>query len=170
MRRFNPAWFKQFKNWLEYSIEKDAAYCLCCYLFKPDSGKQAGGDTFVTEGFKTWNRKEKLQIHVGGINSAHNQAVKKSEDLMKQKQSIESALTKQSDQAKIEYRIRLTASVDCIRFLLQQGLAFRGHDEYDDSKNKGNFRELLNFLAKRNESIDKVLEKNPGIKSKVDSP
>jgi hypothetical protein len=26
MRRFNPTWFKEYK-WLEYSIEKDAAYC-----------------------------------------------------------------------------------------------------------------------------------------------
>ena len=37
MRRFNPTWFKKYK-WLEYIIEKDAAYCLYCYLFKPDFG------------------------------------------------------------------------------------------------------------------------------------
>ena len=29
MRRFNPKWFKEYGSWLEYSIEKDAAYCLC---------------------------------------------------------------------------------------------------------------------------------------------
>jgi hypothetical protein len=50
MRRFNPAWFKKYK-WLEYNILKDAAYCIYCYLFKPDIGKQAGGDSIVTEGF-----------------------------------------------------------------------------------------------------------------------
>jgi hypothetical protein len=35
MRRFNPKWFNEFGNWLEYSIVKDAAFCLCCYLFSP---------------------------------------------------------------------------------------------------------------------------------------
>ena len=40
-RRFNPARFRKFGNWLEYSIETQVIYCLCCYLFKPDIGKQA---------------------------------------------------------------------------------------------------------------------------------
>ena len=31
---------------------------------------------------------EKLLFHVGGVNSAHNQAVKKSEDIIKEKQYI----------------------------------------------------------------------------------
>ncbi len=33
MRQFNPDWFIEHKNWLEYSIENDAVFCLCCYLF-----------------------------------------------------------------------------------------------------------------------------------------
>ena len=36
--------------------------------------------------FKLWNQKEKLNSHIGEVNSAHNQAVMKSEDLMKEKQ------------------------------------------------------------------------------------
>ncbi|XP_028055831.1 zinc finger MYM-type protein 1-like [Camellia sinensis] len=101
--------------------------------------------------------KNKLQIHVGGVNSAHNQTVKKCEDLMKQKQHIQSVFLKQSNQEKIEYRAHLNATVDCIRFLLRRGLAFRGHDESDDSSDKGNFLELLQFLADHNESINKVV-------------
>jgi hypothetical protein len=54
----------------------------------------------------------------------------------------------------------LNASVDCIHFLQQQGLAFRGHDESKNSSNQGNFRELLQFLAKYNEEIDKVVLEN----------
>jgi hypothetical protein len=50
MRHFNPSWFKEYK-WLEYSIEKDVAYCLYCYLFKLDFGNQTGGDSFVTKRF-----------------------------------------------------------------------------------------------------------------------
>jgi hypothetical protein len=73
-RRFNLAWFEEYSDWLEYSILKDATYCLFCYLFRPDTRNQAGGDSFVIEGFKNWKKREKLQSHVGAYNSAHNQA------------------------------------------------------------------------------------------------
>ncbi|KAL5541500.1 hypothetical protein UlMin_009210 [Ulmus minor] len=66
----------------------------------------------------------------------HNQAWRNCEALMKEKQHIETIIFKQSKQAKKEYRIRLKASVDCVRFLLQQGLAFRGRDESDNSLNQ----------------------------------
>ena len=81
-RRFNPVWFKEFLGWLEYSITKDAAYCLYCYLFWPNTGDQRGGDSFVIEGFRNWKKKEKLQNHVGDHNSAHNIAQRKCEALL----------------------------------------------------------------------------------------
>ena len=62
--------------------------------------------------------------HVGGVNSAYNQAVKKSEDPMKEKQYIQSVLVKQSNQDKIEYQVQLNAIVDCIRFLFMPGISF----------------------------------------------
>jgi len=43
---------------------------------------------------------------------------------------------------------------------LHQGLAFRGHDESEESLNKGNFLELLNWLAGNFEEVDKVVLKN----------
>ena len=59
-----------------------------------------------------------------------------------------------SDQARIDYQIRLGATVDCVWFLLQQGLPFRGHDETKDSINQGNFLELLSGYA----TIIKILK------------
>jgi hypothetical protein len=58
------------------------------------------------------------------------------------------------------YRTCLNASVDYVRFLQQQGLAFRGHDESKGSSNQENFLELLRFLAKHNKEIDKVVLDN----------
>ncbi|KAL4604488.1 hypothetical protein ACB092_10G197000 [Castanea dentata] len=156
-RRFRVEWYET-RNWLEYSIAKDAAFCFYCYLFGKDVGKQGGGDTFVTKGFRLWNQVGKLDSHVGGVNSAHNQAVKKSEDLQKEKQHIQSVLVKQSNQDKAEYRIQLNAIVDCVRFLLFRGLAFRGHDESQGSSDTGNFLELLQFLGDLNESINEVMQ------------
>ncbi|KAL0556436.1 hypothetical protein IC582_004950 [Cucumis melo] len=129
-RQFNPAWFKEYPNWLEYSISKDAAFCLCCYLFKPEVSEESGRESFVSEEFSNWKKKERLETHVGGPNSAHNQACGK------------------------------CASIDCTRFLLRQGLAFRAHDESDDSKNQGNFLELLRWLCNHNKDIEVATLKN----------
>ncbi|KAH1227706.1 Zinc finger MYM-type protein 1 [Glycine max] len=125
-----------------------------------DYGKQSGGDTFVIEGFTNWNKKERLSSHVGGPNSAHNIAWRKCQDLMNQNQHIEVVISKQSKQVRDLYRRRLTASIDCIRFLLKQGFAFRGHDESTNSANQGNFLELLRFLVEHNESINHVVLEN----------
>lgn len=56
-RRFQAIWFNYHPNWLEYSIAKDAAFCLYCYLFKVDHGGQRSGDSFVNERFKNWRKK-----------------------------------------------------------------------------------------------------------------
>ncbi|KAH1211146.1 Zinc finger MYM-type protein 1 [Glycine max] len=140
--------------------EKDAAFCLCCYLFRHDFGKQSSGDTFVIKGFTNWNKKERLASHVGGPNIAHNIAWRKCQDLMNQNQHIKVAISKQSEQVCDLYRRRLTASIDCIHFLLKQGLAFRGHDESTNSANQGNFLELLKYLAEHNESINHIVLEN----------
>ncbi|XP_022852849.1 zinc finger MYM-type protein 1-like [Olea europaea var. sylvestris] len=126
---------KEFGSWLEYSVEKDAAYCLYCYLFRTSSGKQGGGESFVGEGFTYWKDKKRLHTHVGLHDSAHNQARIKCEVLMNQEQHIQSVFYKQSEQARNAYVTRLNASIDCVRVLLRQGHSFRGHDESEDSSN-----------------------------------
>ncbi|XP_031262833.1 zinc finger MYM-type protein 1-like [Pistacia vera] len=150
-------------------IAKDAAFCLCCYLFKLD-GDKGGGDRFVGQGFSNWKKKEKLNIQVGGSNSAHNQARRMCETLLNQDQHIQTFFYRHSSQARTEYRTRLNATVDCIRFLLRQGLAFRGHDESYDSSNQGNFLELLQFLANHNKDYNVVAFKNAPDNLKLTSP
>ena len=103
----------------------------------------------------------KLDFHAKGVNSAYNQAVKKSEDLFKEKQYIQSVLVKQSNKDKRDYRVQLNAIVDCIRFFLCRGLAFRGHDESQGSSDKGNFLKLLQFLGDHNKYINEVLQTAP---------
>ena len=63
--------------------------------------------------------------------------------ILMEKQHIQSVLVKQSNKDKQDYWVQLNAIVDCIRFLLYWGLAFRGHDESQNSSDKGNFLELL---------------------------
>lgn len=169
-RRFISDWFDDFPNWLEYSITKDCAFCLCCYLFKSNVGEQGGGDCFSGTGFRNWKKKSRLHDHVGNHKSAHNQVVQKCEVLMNEKQHIRNIMHQNACQSRTDYRIRLSALVDCIRFLLRQGLAFRGHSESENSSNQSNFLELLQFLANHNEEVRAVAWKSAPKNLKLTSP
>ncbi|XP_074323472.1 uncharacterized protein LOC141660386 [Apium graveolens] len=110
-RWFNPSWFADHLNWLEYNINKDAAFCLCCYLFKEVIGRQ---DSFTGKGFSNWKKPERFKAHVGNSDSAHSYAWNKRNILMNQKQHIATFCNIQSSKDQVEYRIRLESSVDCI--------------------------------------------------------
>ena len=71
---------------------------------------------------------KRLKEHVGGLNSAHNKAVDYCEDLMKQEQHVRTFFKKHFDQDKKDYRTRMFTSIDVVRLLLEQWLAFHGHD------------------------------------------
>ncbi|KAF8075442.1 hypothetical protein N665_1093s0003 [Sinapis alba] len=148
LRRFNPAWFDLYGDWLEYSVKKDKAYCLFCYLFRDYTENKCGSHAFVIKGFDDWNKTERLRDHVGAVNSFHNSAKKRADYLMKPGQSIVHAFYKQNDAVKNEYKIRLNASIDAC------------HDESMDSVNKGNFLELVKYTAEQNELVSKVVLEN----------
>ena len=61
-----------------------------------------------------------------------------------------------------ENREYLTTLLDAILFLCKQELALRGHREGKESKNKGNFLELLDLLSKRDPDFRKRYESRPG--------
>ncbi|KAM3248906.1 zinc finger MYM-type protein 1 isoform X1 [Capsicum annuum] len=149
---------------LEYSIKKDAAFCLCCYLFKNEIGgyEKRVCDSFTIDGFRNWNKGvERLNKHVGEVNSVHNRCFKMMLDLDNQAQYILASFDKQSEKTKNEYRVRLNASIDVARYLLKEGLPFRGHDESETFTRRGNFLDLLKWYADRKEDVKKVLENAP---------
>ncbi|XP_050141174.1 uncharacterized protein LOC126617178 [Malus sylvestris] len=161
-RCFVTPWFDNFK-WLEYSIVKDAAFCRYCYLFKCDFNKEGnvGSDVFIEIGFTNWRKGlENFRDHEGGVGSLHNKALQQARDLMTQKQHIETFVIKQIDEARINYHTLLCGALDCTRWLLQQGLPFRGHDESFKSSNRGNYLEIMQFLADYNDKVRKVVFEN----------
>ena len=54
----------------------------------------------------------------------------------------------------------MNASIDSVHFLLRQGLAFRGDDESENSRNQGDFHELLCFLSNHNDDIKPITLEN----------
>ncbi|ESR54916.1 hypothetical protein CICLE_v10018973mg [Citrus x clementina] len=162
---FVRSWFDNYLDWLEYSIVKDAAFCLYCYVFREENGSQGAGPCFTGEGFRNWKKKEMLRQHVGGVNSAHNIARRRCESLMNQKAHVATFFFNHSKKIKREYRLCLTAVIDCIRFLLRQGLAFRGNNKSQSLDNRGNF-----LLANHNEEIKGVIFNNAPANLQMTSP
>ena len=125
-------------------------------MFFKQSGKGDKYEAFTKVGFNNWkNAIEKFRSHVGGVNSVHNNARLHFDDFNNQRQSIDSLMSSASREAEELYKIHLTSVLACTRFLLMQGLAFRGHDESASSLNKGNFRELINWV---NDKIKEVMD------------
>ncbi|XP_047268015.1 zinc finger MYM-type protein 1-like [Capsicum annuum] len=102
MRQFASSWFKgSHSTWLEYSVEKDAAYCLCCYLFKNEFVHETTGDFYASKGFRGWNKAlERFRLHVGKANSVHQKCYNKMLDLSNRRQSIQVVLDKPSEKSK----------------------------------------------------------------------
>ena len=112
------------------------------------------------DGFHKWKRLDSFDVHVSANMSAHRIAMKRLEDFKNQNNSISAALFKQDQEAKIKYRRRLKASVKCLRWLILQGMPCRGHDEKQDSLNRGNFIELLKFHVEGRADVEDVVLHN----------
>ena len=57
---------------------------------------------------------------------------------------------------KNEYHFRLNATADAPRFMLNNTLPFRCHDESEESLHRGNFLELIKLIGNQNEAVGKV--------------
>lgn len=170
-RSFQESWYKIY-TWLEYSISKDAAFCLWCYLFKPtNKGGRYKEDVFIKTGFMNWkNALERFNLHIGVVDSCHNHARIQFESFQDQRHGISNILRAHGRDMEVSYRTRLTAMLDVTRFLLKQGLSFRGHDESSSSLNRGNFLELLQWYSQRNEEVSKVINQNAPGNNQMISP
>ncbi|XP_058202792.1 uncharacterized protein LOC131317246 [Rhododendron vialii] len=146
--------------WLEYSPQKDAVFCFPCFIFEK---KTANCSTLTGGGFINWNVVfDAFSMHVGGPNSPHFNAVNYCDDLMNVGRHIDKVMNAQSSEDIQKNKLRLMAMIESIGWLTLQGCALRGHDESVDSKNRGNFIELIKFEGKLDDNIvDVVLEKAP---------
>lgn len=91
--------------------------------------------TFTKVGFNNWKKAlQKYRSH--DQCDVHRKAVLKCQ--MVQSTPINSLLSSQANKEQCERRQALLKQLHCLRFLLRQGLAIRGHDEI-----QGNLHQLL---------------------------
>ncbi|KAL9687605.1 hypothetical protein QQ045_032010 [Rhodiola kirilowii] len=117
---------------------------------------------FIDNGFHDWKnmmcKSSGIVTHVGGINSIHCSSMYKWENLRNPSKHIKRVMSTFSSQEVADNRHRLTASIEVVKLLAQQGNSFRGNDESTDSLNSGNFDAVLDLVKILNEDYRKVLD------------
>ena len=111
-----------------------------------------------------------MKKHIGNHNSSHRQAEQSCSNLQNQQCDIQSLIATTNYQQATDNGKRLMASIDVALYLAQQGLSFRGHEESEESVNRGNFLELLDFVASYNNDIKKLVFRNAPQNLKLSSP
>lgn len=153
--RFHPGWYEDYQ-FLEYSIEKDAAFCFVCSLFPSGPGRDQSENAWVEDGVRQWHKmksqgkakKGKLASHFSS--GSHKAALSDYCHFVSSNGHVDFLLDKRTrakllQQAKDEETNRkiVTILLDVARTLARQGIAFRRTEEQD-----GNFVQFVQLLAR----------------------
>ena len=165
--KFQPRWYIK-QAWLEYSEAKDAMFCFYCRLYGSTGGCEQ--KEFTETGCRDWKHAlgedGKLSIHCRS--KAHLFAAERFAFARSFRPGVDEQLSDANVQRRCREELerqqnRKVAEIifDCVRFLARQGLAFRGHLEDEESDNKGNFLELITFLARYSPELQNWLVNHP---------
>jgi hypothetical protein len=161
---------------LEYSESSERTYCLYCFVFSKNIKKRSGFDVFTAQGFDSWKKVHDKKncaflTHIGfDPCSVHNNGVKECHTLLHQPNHISNVFVVTSDLVKERDRLRLRTTMAVVQWLTSQSCALRGHEETPESKNRGNFIELVKLLAEFNPEIANVVLENAPLNAKYTSP
>ena len=114
----------------------------------------------MADGFKKWKKPEKLWLHEKSL--SHRKAFttwKEAEQRTITGTGIDAAVKNQIQSERKRWRDILKRILDCIKYLVSQNLALRGHEESmssDEHFNNGNFLSVIKLVAQ----YDTVLEKH----------
>ncbi|GBN32996.1 Zinc finger MYM-type protein 1 [Araneus ventricosus] len=153
-RKFQKNWFDQFP-WLEYYEEVNIAFCFPCRMFKNEV-LGCSEKAYTEIGFQNWKKGiEKFKSHESS--EAHKSSTERlrAYESSLRKGSVTVQLISQRASEMEENKKYLESICETLLFCARQGIALRGHDEKEDSSNRGTFLELLNLRSKDNALIKK---------------
>jgi hypothetical protein len=102
--------------------------------------------------------------------STHNNAVTECQNLFNQPNHLDNIMEVAIDREKERNCLRLKTSIAAVKWLTFQSCSFRDHDETPQSKNRENFVEIVQLLAKFNQEIASVVLENTPQNAKHTSP
>lgn len=153
-RNFIDKWYNTFP-WLTICTTRKKVFCFYCKKAKNRgllSFSTKAESTFTNIGFDNWKKAlEKFRSH--SHCSAHAESVLKCQ--MLETAPISQQLSSQLQKEQSYRRQALLKQLHCLRFLLRQGLAIRGHTEVE-----GNLQQLLIMWSAYDSSLKRWLKEN----------
>lgn len=146
-RSFKESWYARYP-WLEYSISLNSAFCFPCRFFLVSSDS-----VFTSNGYSDW--KHALGKH--GMFESHSSSKQHIESMSAWKdyekriasdQSIGLQLDRIGQQQLAKNRKYVSCLMEAVLHCAVQGIAFRGHDESDESVNPGNLKATMFLLSR----------------------
>jgi len=153
-RSFSDVYYKKHQ-WLEYSVEKDRAYCFVCRHFFTGVVRDQN-EKFIKTGFSKW-KKLSAAIEKHEKSGPHSDCHQKylGYQMTKASGTVHERVLNQSEEEIEEKKRYLTKVADIVSYLSCQGMPLRGHQESSDSQNRGNFIELCKLFAKYDDGFEK---------------
>lgn len=158
-RAFVVDWFKRFK-WLQYSVEKDAAFCYPCQQFLPHGSKQT---SYTSTGFRNWKNatdsKTGFPKHEKSV--SHIQAMAMWQEKLcriSTTSSVETLLHQNALDKNIYY---VKSIIEVIQFLVINELALRGNYVLEEEKEQGLFQNLFEYTCLKDPNLKEALRQIP---------
>ena len=148
---FNQSWYDLpfASNWLEYSPVTNRMYCFSCHLFDVNTNEPK----WSHYGIQNWKKaleKNKYQQSRHHINAESSliqflQSNRHIDVMVDRSRQEELCCLEQERIKNRQYLIRL---IDVAKTLAKCGNPFRGHDESEESHNRGDFIEMVSLLSR----------------------
>ncbi|XP_022180454.1 zinc finger MYM-type protein 1-like [Myzus persicae] len=142
-RSFRCQWYTEC-DWLEYSVQRNAAFCFVCRIFGPENSE----DAWTRTGFNNWKKLiVKLKSHLATINHKTNESKMMA---YKSSEKTGSVVTQLSSFHKEEVARNckfMSSLIEIILYIAKQGIALRGHNEGTDSINQAFIKKKINLTS-----------------------
>ncbi|XP_045460337.1 zinc finger MYM-type protein 1-like [Harmonia axyridis] len=158
-RAFVADWFKRYK-WLQYSVERDAAFCYPCQQFLPHGSKQS---SYTSTGFRNWKNASDTRTgfpkHEKSI--PHTQAMAMWQDKLRRISTGSSVETLINHEVLEKNRYYMKSIVEVIQFLVVNELALRGNYVLEEKKEQGLFQNLFEYTCMKDPNLKEAFSHIP---------
>ena len=154
-RHFSISIYQKF-NWISGCEVTNALFCFPCLLFYCDKMDKVWSRTGFKDLKHLNERAKKHENSARHMNCCMELALLGSVNIAAQLDSAYRQNIIQFNEQVSKNRYILKRIINCIKFCGKLELALRGHDEKEDSQNRGVFRELIDFSSE----MDTILKEH----------
>ncbi|KAL0968294.1 hypothetical protein UPYG_G00264930 [Umbra pygmaea] len=163
-RSFVDKWFHN-REWLEYSVKADAAFCFCCRMFSV-TRKSGTLDAFASVGYRNWKhamaKDRGFHKHETSKDHMSCYAMWKEREMRRNTGNEVSTLVNADQLRKNRYYV--SSLIDVVGFLVENQLPLRGKiDAFDDMSEGGSglFLSMLYYTIQKDPELANVVKTIP---------